>query len=172
MWLGHERLGKLLVTFYNGETVDIDPGVALRIPLATFDRIVTELQLPESQRRKIKLASSTEVPPFNGQSPPAKNTWTRHFSPPRTAMKTGDERDKAELNVKIEEQLKRNKHLLDRLEMKEKETQTTKSISFLEPAENCDCGVFSEDSYNWEEDQRKTEMFDVLHSREKFSRIY
>ena len=163
--LGHEGSGKLPVTFYNGETVEIDPGVALRIPLATFDRIVTELQLPESQRRKIKLASSTEAPPYDGRGPPAKTTWTRPFSPPRTVRDCDDGREKAQLNAKIEEQLERNKHLLKRLELDESAgTKTAKGISFVEPPEDCDCGVFqSEDLYDddYEEEDENIKTFDV-----------
>ena len=47
------------MTFFNGETVQVQPGIAVRIPNAAYERIVKDLQLPESQRRKLKFADKT-----------------------------------------------------------------------------------------------------------------
>lgn len=47
-----ENDGELLVNFFNGKTVLIKRGVALRIPEEKYHRISLEIQLPESQRRK------------------------------------------------------------------------------------------------------------------------
>jgi hypothetical protein len=44
--------GELLVTFFNGETVSLKRGIAIRIPEQKFNRLSFDIQLPESQRRK------------------------------------------------------------------------------------------------------------------------
>ena len=117
--LGYEG-GNILVAFYNGQTVQLSPGVAVRIPLAVFDRIVTELQLPESQRRKIRLAADTSTPPYQGRPPPVHTTWQRPFSPPRHQKQTWSEHDsKDALSEKIKSQLERNRHLLERVKFEE-----------------------------------------------------
>jgi len=112
--------GDLLVAFYNGQTEQLSPGVAVRIPLAVFDRIVTELQLPESQRRKIRLAADTSTPPYQGRPPPVHTTWQRPFSPPRQPKQGTSKHDSKEaLTDKIKSQLERNRHLLDRVRFDE-----------------------------------------------------
>ena len=73
------------MTFYNGETTEVGPGTAIRIPVNTFDRLVTELQMPEHQRRRMKLAAKTRTPEYNGKSPPTDSTWQRKFAPPKTS---------------------------------------------------------------------------------------
>ena len=120
MLIGFEG-GDLLVAFYNGQTEQLSPGVAVRIPLAVFDRIVTELQLPESQRRKIRLAADTSTPPYQGRPPPVHTTWQRPFSPPRQTKQATSKHDAKEaLSDKIKSQLERNRHLLDRVQFDEK----------------------------------------------------
>lgn len=112
--------GDLLVAFYNGQTEQLSPGVAVRIPLAVFDRIVTELQLPQSQRRKIRLAANTSTPPYQGRPPPVHTTWQRPFSPPRQPKQATSKHDSKEaLSDKIKSQLDRNRHLLDRVQFDE-----------------------------------------------------
>ena len=112
--------GDLLVAFYNGQTEQLSPGVAVRIPLAVFDRIVTELQLPESQRRKIRLAADASTPPYQGRPPPVHTTWQRPFSPPRQPKQATSKYDSKEaLSDKIKSQLERNRHLLDRVQFDE-----------------------------------------------------
>jgi len=112
--------GDLIVAFYNGQTERLSPGVAVRIPLAVFDRIVTELQLPESQRRKIRLAADTSTPPYQGRPPPVHTTWQRPFSPPRQPKQATSKYDSKEaLSDKIKSQLERNRHLLDRVQFDE-----------------------------------------------------
>ena len=44
--------GELLVTFFNGETVCLKRGIAIRIPEQKFNQLSFDIQLPESQRRK------------------------------------------------------------------------------------------------------------------------
>lgn len=112
--------GDLLVAFYNGQTEQLSPGVAVRIPLAVFDHIVTELQLPQSQRRKIRLAANTSTPPYQGRPPPVHTTWQRPFSPPRQPKQATSKHDSKEaLSDKIKSQLDRNRHLLDRVQFDE-----------------------------------------------------
>ena len=119
MLIGYEG-GDLLVAFYNGQTEQLSPGVAVRIPLAVFDRIVTELQLPQSQRRKIRLAANTSTPPYQGRPPPVHTTWQRPFSPPRQPKQaTSKHGSKEALSEKINSQLERNRHLLDRVQFDE-----------------------------------------------------
>lgn len=114
--------GELLVAFYNGRTEKLSPGVAVRIPLTVFDRIVTELQLPESQRRKIRLATDTSIPPYQGKAPPPHTTWQRPFSPPRHSKQaTPENNHKEALSNKIKAQLEQNKHLLEKLKFDETE---------------------------------------------------
>ena len=114
--------GNLLVAFYNGQTEQLSPGVAVRIPLAVFDRIVTELQLPESQRRKIRLAADMSTPPYQGRPPPLHTTWQRPFSPPRQPKQaTPKHGSKEALSDKIKSQLERNRHLLERVHFNEEE---------------------------------------------------
>lgn len=60
--------GPLLVNFFNGETVELQPGIAVRIPEATYDRVVQELQLPESQRRKLKILERAAPSTFNDRT--------------------------------------------------------------------------------------------------------
>lgn len=92
----------------------------MRIPLAVFDRIVTELQLPESQRRKIRLAADTSPPPYQGRPPPLHTTWQRPFSPPRhTKQRLHKNDSKEELTSKIKSQIERNRHLLERVDFHE-----------------------------------------------------
>ena len=117
--VGYEG-GDLLVAFYNGQTEQLSPGVAVRIPLAVFDRIVTELQLPQSQRQKIRLAANTSTPPYQGRPPPVHTTWQRPFSPPRQPKQATSKHDSKEaLSDKIKSQLERNRHLLDRVQFDE-----------------------------------------------------
>lgn len=119
--IGYEG-GDLLVAFYNGQTEQLSPGVAVRIPLAVFDRIVTELQLPESQRRKIRLAADTSTPPYQGRPPPLHTTWQRPFIPPRQSKEsTLKSNPKEVLSDKIKSQLERNRHLLERIQLSEEE---------------------------------------------------
>ena len=119
MLIGFEG-GDLLVAFYNGQTEQLSPGVAVRIPLAVFDRIVTELQLPESQRRKIRLAADTSTPLYQGRPPPVHTTWQRPFSPPQQPKQGTSKHDSKEaLSDKIKSQLERNRHLLDRVRFDE-----------------------------------------------------
>ena len=139
--LGFEQLdgGKLLVAFFNGETKEVAPGVAVRVPLDVFNRIVTELQLPESQRRKIRLASKTTTPEYNGISPSPENTWERPFSPPKTPKKVILDDSDALLKAKIEYQLQRNRHLLgdmrlerDKREESDRLEKSGKSVQFID----------------------------------------
>lgn len=119
---GYEQGGDLLVAFYNGQTEQLPPGVAVRIPLAVFDRIVTELHLPESQRRKIRLAADTSTPPYQGRPPPLHTTWQRPFSPPRQPKQTTPKHGSKEaLSDKIKSQLEQNRHLLERVQFNEEE---------------------------------------------------
>ena len=98
----------------------MSPGVAVRIPLAVFDRIVTELQLPQSQRRKIRLAANTSTPLYQGRPPPVHTTWQRPFSPPQQPKQATSNHDSKEaLSDKIKSQLERNRHLLDRVQFDE-----------------------------------------------------
>jgi len=121
--------GELLVAFYNGQTEQLSPGVAVRIPLAVFDRIVTELQLPESQRRKIRLAADTSTPPYQGRPPPLHTTWQRPFSLPRQPKQATSKHDSKVLNDKIKSQLERNRHLLERVQFYEEEEDTEENFS-------------------------------------------
>ena len=50
--LGEENNGELLVTFFNGQTVSLKCGIAIRIPEKKYNKISLEIQLPESQRKK------------------------------------------------------------------------------------------------------------------------
>ncbi|XP_078509560.1 uncharacterized protein LOC144769376 [Lissotriton helveticus] len=43
----------VLVTFWNGHTRQVPPGVAVRIPVPLSDRIILELQMPPSARQKL-----------------------------------------------------------------------------------------------------------------------
>ncbi|KAJ1166617.1 hypothetical protein NDU88_007016 [Pleurodeles waltl] len=43
----------VLVTFWNGHTRQVPPGVAVKIPLPLSDRIILELQMPPSARQKL-----------------------------------------------------------------------------------------------------------------------
>lgn len=170
---GYEGGGQLVVAFYNGQTVELDPGVAVRIPLAVFDRIVTELQLPESQRRRIKLASSTSTPQYDGRSPHVNSTWERPFSPPRR-QPTECSREgfvKDELSVKIDSQLERNKHLLDRVHLHSSNDELWspgRSVRFKDSLEFGD-GAYSpgvdvedleDDEYD-DEEEEEVETYDV-----------
>lgn len=122
--------GNLLVAFYNGQTEQLSAGVAVRIPLAVFDRIVTELQLPESQRRKIRLAADTSTPPFQGRPPLLHTTWQRPFSPPRQLKQgTPKHNSKEALSNKIKSQLERNRHLLERVKLDEDESEPEQHLS-------------------------------------------
>lgn len=122
--------GDLLVAFYNGQTEHLSPGVAVRIPLAVFDRIVTELQLPESQRRKIRLAADTSTPPYQGRPPPVHTTWQRPFSPPRQPKQATSKYDSKEaLSDKIKSQLERNRHLLDRVQFDDEAGEPEENLS-------------------------------------------
>ncbi|KAJ7333601.1 hypothetical protein OS493_017143 [Desmophyllum pertusum] len=122
--------GNILVAFYNGQTEQLSPGVAVRIPLAVFDRIVTELQLPESQRRKIRLAADTSTPPYQGRPPPLHTTWQRPFSPPRQPKQATFKHDSKEaLSDKIKSQLERNRHLLDRVQFDEEGPEAEEILS-------------------------------------------
>ena len=104
--------------------------VAVRIPLAVFDRIVTELQLPESQRRKIRLAADTSTPPFQGRPPLLHTTWQRPFSPPRQLKQgTPKHNSKEALSNKIKSQLERNRHLLERVKLDEDESEPEQHLS-------------------------------------------
>lgn len=115
--------GDILVAFYNGKTEQLSPGIAVRIPLNLFDRIVTELQLPESQRRKIRLAADTSTPPYQGRPPPLHTTWQRPFSPPRQTKQATSEKDSKEaLSNRIKAQLEQNRHLLERVQLDKTET--------------------------------------------------
>ena len=127
--VGYEG-GNLLVAFYNGQTEQLSAGVAVRIPLAVFDRIVTELQLPESQRRKIRLAADTSTPPFQGRPPLLHTTWQRPFSPPRQLKQgTPKHNSKEALSNKIKSQLERNRHLLERVKLDEDESEPEQHLS-------------------------------------------
>lgn len=103
--------------------------MAVRIPLAVFDRIVTELQLPESQRRKIRLAADTSTPPYQGRPPPLQTTWQRPFSPPRQPKQATSKHHSKVLNDKIKSQLERNRHLLERVQFYEEEEDTEENFS-------------------------------------------
>ena len=103
--------------------------MAVRIPLAVFDRIVTELQLPESQRRKIRLAADTSTPPYQGRPPPLHTTWQRPFSLPRQPKQATSKHDSKVLNDKIKSQLERNRHLLERVQFYEEEEDTEENFS-------------------------------------------
>ena len=103
--------------------------MAVRIPLAVFDRIVTELQLPESQRRKIRLAADTSTPPYQGRPPPLHTTWQRPFSPPQQPKQATSKHDSKVLNDKIKSQLERNRHLLERVQFYEEEEDTEENFS-------------------------------------------
>lgn len=132
----------------------MSPGVAVRIPLAVFDRIVTELQLPESQRRKIRLAADTSTPPYQGRPPPLHTTWQRPFSPPRQHKQATSKRDSKEaLTEKIKSQLERNRHLLDRVKFDE-ERKFEENLSDTDEEEVV--GVYDEN-----EDTCKYETFDA-----------
>ena len=113
----------------------------MRIPLAVFDRIVTELQLPESQRRKIRLAADTSPPPYQGRPPPLHKTWQRPFSPPRHTKQYLHKNDsKEELTSKIKSQIERNRHLLERVNFHESkdpdEYQSDTRMEELDTAED------------------------------------
>ena len=95
-----------------------------------FDRIVTELQLPESQRRKIRLAADTSTPPYQGRPPPLHTTWQRPFSPPRQPKQATFKHDSKEaLSDKIKSQLERNRHLLDRVQFDEEGPEAEEILS-------------------------------------------
>ena len=71
----------MLVTFFNGETVELQPDIAVRISKQTFNRVVRELQLPESQRRKLLYPERNIPPTFDSQT--EKRKWeTGHECPP------------------------------------------------------------------------------------------
>ena len=71
----------MLVTFFNGETVELQPDIAVRISKQTFDRVVRELQLPESQRRKLLFPKRNIPPTFDSQT--EKTKWdTGNDCPP------------------------------------------------------------------------------------------
>lgn len=135
------------MAFFNGETKEVAPRVAVRIPLNVFNRIVTELQLPESQRRRIRLASKTTTPEYNGISPPPETTWQRPFSPPKTIKKPILDDSDALLKAKIEHQLQRNRHLLGDMRLERNYERTNerevsdrleksgKSVQFLDSGE-------------------------------------
>lgn len=129
--------------------------MAVRIPLAVFDRIVTELQLPESQRRKIRLAADTSTPPYQGRPPPVHTTWQRPFSPPRHQKQTWSEHDsKDALSEKIKSQLERNRHLLERVKFEEEE----KDDRNLSDADAEEANVEDDDR---EDTLKNAETFDV-----------
>lgn len=65
--------GELLVTFFNGQTVSLKHGIAIRIPENKFDRISLDVQLPESQRKKQRLCSSVIRSDLRPR--PARNVW-------------------------------------------------------------------------------------------------
>lgn len=82
---GYEQGGNVLVTFFNGETTEVSPGIVIRIPLNVFNRLVTELQMPENQRRQMRLKAKTTTPAYDGSAPPTDATWSRKFVPPINA---------------------------------------------------------------------------------------
>ena len=68
--LGEED-GELLVTFFNGQTVSLKRGIAIRIPEKKYNKISLEIQLPESQRKK--KSHKTDHDPFFPSKP--KTVW-------------------------------------------------------------------------------------------------
>ena len=150
--IGYEQGGDLLVAFYNGQTEQLSPGVAVRIPLAVFDRIVTELQLPESQRRKIRLAADTSTPPYQGRPLPLHTTWQRPFSPPKQPTQTTPKHDsKDTLSDKIRSQLEQNRHLLERVQFNGEEAGAEENLSDTNIEED-------DETLN---DKKEPETFDV-----------
>lgn len=129
-----------------------------------FDRIVTELQLPESQRRKIRLAADTSTPPYKGGPPPVHTTWQRPFTPPRQTKQATSRHDSKEaLSDKIKSQLERNRHLLDRVQFDE-EGEAEENLSDTDIDEVVD--MEERNGY------KQHETFDVCVGTEDLGRYY
>ncbi|XP_048578753.1 uncharacterized protein LOC5513500 isoform X2 [Nematostella vectensis] len=166
---GYEDKGHLLVTFYNGQTVEIGAGVAVRIPLALFDRLVTELQLPESQRRKITIATDSTPPVYDGRAPPAETTWQRPFSPPKSQRRNNVEDNDARLKAKIKTQLDRNRHLLERANLNQEgewvrspsPTNSLRSVHFKDSMDSGHCENLGDLDFIESESEESVEMIDV-----------
>lgn len=157
--------GRLLVTFFNGETVELQPGIAVRIPKDTFDRIVKELQLPESQRRKltfcernIPLTFASVAPPQS--LPPAERyTSAVHKRAWEHSEQTKKESDK--LRKRVDDQINENSYLLHALDL----TSGIRSPKVIGKATsrdipNYDSGVFSEDESGTSDDDSRRMSYD------------
>ena len=95
----------------------------MRIPLEVYNRVTTELQLPESQRRKIKFASMSQTPHYVKRTPDINGTWVRPFSPPK-CPKTPDYNNGDALKMKIKQQLRDSHHLLENIDITSQTTTT------------------------------------------------